>query len=58
MNIKIYNQLKELKSLKFFNETPSKVIKAFLKEYGISKKKLDTIYQNLINSNIQVKKAI
>jgi len=44
--------------LRIFNETPSRVIKAFLEEYGISKDNLDTVYQNLISSNIQVKKAI
>jgi len=44
--------------LRIFNETPTQVIKAFLEEYGISKDKLDTVYQNLISSNIQVKKAI
>jgi len=41
--------------LRIFNETPSKVIKSFLEEYGISKSSLESISNNLLDSGFKVK---
>ena len=41
--------------LRIFNETPNKVVKAFLEQYEISKKSLEGIYQNLLYNGMQVK---
>ncbi len=41
--------------LRIFNETPSRAIKAFLEEYGISKSSLESISNNLLDSGFKVK---
>ncbi|NOZ90278.1 MAG: hypothetical protein GXO60_03225 [Epsilonproteobacteria bacterium] len=41
--------------LRIFNETPSKVVKAFLGEYGISKSSLESISNNLLDNGFKVK---
>jgi len=41
--------------LRIFNETPSQVVEAFLEQYEISKNSLESIYQNLKDSGVQVK---
>ena len=41
--------------LRIFNETPDQVLKAFLVQYTISKSSLETIYQNLKDSGVQVR---
>ena len=41
--------------LRIFNETPRQVVEAFLEQYEISKNSLESIYQNLKDSGVQVK---
>jgi len=42
--------------LRIFNETPYRVVEAFLEQYEISKSSLESIYQDLLNTSIQVKR--
>ena len=41
--------------LRIFNETPSKVVKAFLEKYEISKSSLQSIYHKLLENGFKVK---
>jgi len=41
--------------LRIFNETPYRVVEAFLEQYEISKSSLESIYQNLLNNGFKVK---
>ena len=41
--------------LRIFNETPSRVVKAFLEQYEISKSSLESIYNNLLDSGFKIK---
>jgi len=41
--------------LRIFNETPSRVVEAFLEQYQISKNSLEFIYNSLIYNGFKVK---
>ena len=41
--------------LRIFNETPYKVVEAFLEQYNISKKSLEAIYHKLLENGFKVK---
>ena len=41
--------------LRIFNETPSKVVKAFLEQYEISKSSLESIFESLESDGFKVK---
>ncbi len=41
--------------LRIFNETPYKVVEAFLEQYNISKKSLEAIYYKLLGNGFKVK---
>ena len=41
--------------LRIFNETPYKVVEAFLEQYEISKKSLEAIYYKLLENGFKVK---
>ena len=41
--------------LRIFNETPYKVVEAFLEQYEISKNSLKIIYQNLLDNELRIK---
>ena len=41
--------------LRIFNETPYRIVEAFLEQYGISKKSLEVIYYKLLKNGFKVK---